>query len=302
MKVIIQHNWTTGLGDLFCASTEYLNFIKPLKEEGYETELIFSFNGSNNGNKFIGVNEFDTIFDTSSFELFDSISVREFPIIEKEYNGTFYHHTQYGPTTPGQHWWDTYFDIVPDNIIYPNFNPQTFIDNKIDPKIFPRFNSEVYSRSDSFNKNFPEKHNYLQIRYWDYANSNLEQTFQSELEETFNLIKSSNEFFHIGSNNPIVNKTLGELPNVLTFNFKNLDLFSNDHSYYFYNKHISNDLLLDRLYDNLAEMISVAEAKKIFLYTKFSWISNFLFYGFTMNKNTFDFKIINNNLNLLNEA
>lgn len=297
MKVMIQHNWTTGLGDLFCAATEYLNFIRHLKTLGYETELLFSFGN----NKFISKNEFDIIFDKKSFNLFDSISVLDNSIYDKKFKGLNYFHTQYGPTTPGQHWWDTYFDVIPEDISYPNYNPQTFLNRTMIPEIFPIFNEKVYQKVNEFRKKLPKNYSYIQIRYWDYTNNSLEKDFEYDIDSLYLIIEKSKKTFHVGSNNYVVLDRLKNLPNVITYEFNDLDLFSNDHSYYYYNKHISNDILLERLYNNLAEMVSISEAQNIFLYTKFSWISNFLYYGMSRNINQFNFKLINNNLDSIYE-
>lgn len=296
MKVVIQHNWTTGLGDLYCACTEYLNFIKPLKEIGYETELIFSFNGISSPNKFIGVNSFEKIFKLESFNLFDIISVRELPITDLEYNKTKYYHTQYGPTSPGIHWWDVYFDVIPQLTSFPNINPRSFLEKTQNISVLPLFNEEVYLRANTFSKKLKEKYDFIQIRYFDYART-IDSGFESDMGTLFETIKNSSNYFHIGSNSPYVNNKFSKLKNVINYEFKNLNLFSNDHSYYFYNKQISNDLLLDRLYDNLAEMVSIANSRKIFLYSSFDWISNFLFYGFMSKGDELSFKIINKNLN-----
>lgn len=299
MKVVIQHNWTTGLGDLYCACTEYLNFIKPLKELGYETELIFSFDGISSGNKFIGINSFDKIFNVDSFNLFDIISVRTTPIIELKYKNTKYYHTQYGPTSPGIHWWDTYFDIIPENIQFPNINPQSFLNKKETISVLPLFNDEVYRRAKLFNEKINKKYDFIQIRYFDYSNK-IDKEFEKKMDTLYYKVQNSNNYFHIGSNSPYVNNKFSNLDNIISYKFKNLDLFSNDHSYYFYNKHISNDLLLDRLYDNLAEMVSISKSNNIFLYTTFGWISNFLFYGFMSKGDKLSFKIINDSIDEFN--
>lgn len=295
MNLIIQHNWTTGLGDLFCASTEYLNFISDLKKQGYETKLIFSFNGEYNLNKYIGLNPLENIYDLNSFKLFDEIEVRDRPITDLTINALKYHHTQYGATKPGQHWWDVYFDIVPSNVVYPNYNPNTLLYKNTKPTIFPRFNEEVYKRADSFSKTLGKDYNFLQIRYYDYREE-VDESLLISLEILYSKIQNSGQVFHLGSNNKFVCDKFSNLENVREYKFKNLDLFSNDHSYYFYNKHLSNELLLDRLYDNLAEMVSVSNSKKIYLYSTFSWISNFLFYGMSQSTEQFKFELLDKNL------
>jgi len=299
MKVVIQHNWTTGLGDLYCACTEYLKFIKPLKEIGYETKLIFSFNGISGSNKYIGINEFDKIFDISSFHLFDDISIRKYPVTDLNYDDTHYHHTQYGPTSPGHHWWDVFFDVIPNNLRYPNINPQTFLDKKETISVLPLFNEQIYKRSSSFQKKINDEYDFIQIRYFDYSNKITEE-FDKDMNQLFEIVKKSQRYYHIGSNSPYVMDKFLELDNVITYKFNNLDLFSNDHSYYLYNKHISNDILLDRLYDNIAEMVSISNAKNIFHYSTFDWISNFLLYGFIFRGDNLSFKKINNNISSLN--
>lgn len=281
---------------MFCASTEYLNFVKNLKEKGYKTKLIFSFNGESNLNHYIGYNSLDKIFDLNTFNLFDDIVVLERPITSLTYDGLKYHHSQYGATKPGQHWWDVYFDEIPNNITYPNYDPRSFLYKNIKPNIFPKFNSEVYDRAQNFLKRINKEHNFLQVRYLDY-NNNIETDFLKKVDILYDKIKKSKSSYHVGGNNKIVNEKFSKLPNVIKYDFKNLSLFSNDHSYYHHNRNIPNDVLLDRLYDNLAEMVSVSYTNKIFLFTKFSWISNFLYYGLCMNKNKVDFNLINDNIN-----
>jgi hypothetical protein len=121
------------------------------------------------------------------------------------------------------------------------------------------------------------------------------------MDKLYHKIKNNKKYYHIGSNSSFVMDKFLKLENVVEYEFQNLDLFSNDHSYYFYNKHISNDMLLDRLYDNLAEMVSISGANNIFQYSTFSWISNFLIYGFIFKGDGLSFKKINNNISNLDE-
>jgi hypothetical protein len=281
MKVVVQHNWTTGLGDLYCAATQYLNMIKPIKEMGYETELVFAYNSGNGGNKFIGLNEFDSIFDIDSFKVFDTISVENYSTNNVDYKDTKYHYTPYGPTAPGQHWYDVYFDEIPDIFSHRHYTPSGILDGSSKPIVYPKFNDEVYKRSNKFIKDIGNDCDYIQIRYFDYGS--LDEKFENDLNTIYNKLKESQKKYHIGSNNAEALDRLSVLDNVYTYKFKNLDLFTNDHSYYFYNKNISNDMLLDRLYDNLAEMVAIAKCNTIYGYTSFGWISNFLFYGMTHN-------------------
>lgn len=293
MKIIIQHNWTTGLGDLFCASTEYLNFIQEFKNKGVESELIFSFNGST-GNKFIGLNDFDKIYNLESFKVFDKITVRLESYKEKEIDGCSYKHTQYGPKNPGVHWWDVFSDFDLGFVEYPNYCPQSFLNGKEKPVIYPKFNKKIEELINFFESEIGKDYDFIQIRHHDYSEHN--ENFEKDIWELYKLIKTSDKKFHIGSNNQFALDVLTSLDNVYVYRFSNLSLFSNDHPYYYYNKHISNNLLLERLYENIAEMCSIKNANNIFLYTTFSWVSNFLYYGLTQREKELHFEKINNNL------
>jgi hypothetical protein len=90
-----------------------------------------------------------------------------------------------------------------------------------------------------------------------------------------------------------------ELPNVFYYNFKNLDLFTNDHNYYTITKdEVSRDIYLDRLYDNLAEFTSLSKAQHYYIFASMPWISNFIAYGLSHNKNNFTLSQIDEDGNL----
>jgi hypothetical protein len=295
MKIVIQHNFSTGLGDLYCACTEYLNFIKPFKERGYETELIFSLNSHNFVNKYIGNCELSDLFDINSFNVFDKITSRQLAYSEKNYNGAKYVHTQYGPKDPGIHWWDVFVDGEYNINNYPNYCPLSYLKDRKRPSLLPIFNKEVYKRCDAFLNTLPSTHHTIQFRYYDYCKL-LNEPLISALNIFKDKINNSTEHFHIGSNNEHFLNTLSSLQNVHTYKFNNLDLFSNDHSYFFYNKSINKDLLLDRIYDNLAEMVSYKYSATITHFSVLNWISNYLYYAFVNSENEVKFINIGSNL------
>jgi hypothetical protein len=283
MKIIIQHNWTTGLGDFFCAVTEYLNFIKPLKEKGFETKLIFSINGRSGSNKFIGDIKFEQIINLDSIkEYFDNVETINNSIIDNIIDGCKYLHTQYGPKEPGHHWWDVFSDENLNGVSYPNYNPSTYLNGTQIPSIYPKFVDKVYEKEKKFLEKIKCKYNFTHIRFFDYRDK--EDFFIDDLKWIVKNISNSTETFHIGSNSQYALNEVVNLNNSILFDIGNLDLFSNDHPYYFYNKHIDNGLLLDRLYDNIAEMVSVRNSEKIYYYSSFGWVSNFLFYGISQNE------------------
>jgi hypothetical protein len=96
------------------------------------------------------------------------------------------------------------------------------------------------------------------------------------------------------SNNQYVIDKLKNLPNIKIYNFKNLDILPNDHSYNFFHSHIKREILLGRLYDNLAEMVLLTHYDELYSYTSFTWTSTFLYYSKSKNPKQ---KLININTN-----
>jgi hypothetical protein len=296
MKILIQHNWTTGLGDLYTAACEYLNFIKKLKEIGYETELVFSLHSGTMGNKYIDECDFEDIFDKKSFKYFDKISTRVWAHSEKTFNDLPYRFTTHGCDNPGVHWWDCFADTLPENIYAGYYGGDRYLTTNDKPEIFPKFNKIVYQKRKFFLENNPKKFNFIQFRMHDLGNhpNNMKEWTRKIKKQ----VKKSNNFFLVGSNNDYFINSLNKLPNVFKYKYTNLKKFTNDHPYYFYYKNGTKEEYLDRIHDNLAEMTSIEFAEKIYLASNFGWVSNFLFYGFTKNKNL-KFEWINNRFEII---
>lgn len=293
MKVVIQQNWTSGLGDLYTGACEYLNFIKNLKERGYQTELIFSIHsGLGGSNKYINECQFEDIFDKKTFKYFDKISTRLWAHTEKTLNNLNYNFTVHGCNNPGVHWWDCYSDGLPDDIVVPWYGSDRFLYTDDKPNVLPKFNKIVYTRREKFLGDKKNKFNFIQVRVADMGNQDISKLkpITKSLKKN---IKKKEELFLVGGNNEYVTKRLNLLTNVFEYKYKNLKVFPNDHPYYFYHHNLTKDMYLDRIYDNLAEMTSLEFANKIYQYTLFGWTSNFLFYGFTKNKNLRYIKVNN---------
>lgn len=286
MKALIQHNWTSGLGDLYCAICEYLDYTEKLKEIGYEVELFFAFTKFN---KYITPVELDLIFNMETFKIFDKVTVSEYPINVEEYNEYRFHSSVYGSKTPGNHWWDVFYDNAPNNTIDKiSVNPTTILRHENEIKNKPIFNDEIYRRVLNFKEKINKEYDFIHIRYFDYKNYGIEDWFKIMVDELHDNIKKSDKYFHIGSNSPYLNEKLHNLDNVIQYGFNNLDILTNDHFYGQLNKNrkeITTEILLDRLYDNLAEMISIENAKRIHGYTSYGWTSNFLSHGLISGKN-----------------
>jgi hypothetical protein len=295
MKLLIQLTFNNGLGNLYCGAVEVLHFVQKYKNLGYECELIFASNGTHGGNKFIGFLNFEDIFDLESFKIFNRIRSFEHSISDKEFEGYTYHSTQYGPNHPGAHWWDVFFDVIPDEVFPKHaYNMETLISNQHVPFLLPKFNKKVYQKTNKFRKKNKKVNKSIQVRYYDY-NINVNDDFKLLTKNIYDKLLDSKNIFHLSSNNQYLIDTLKSLNSIKTYEYKHLDILPNDHSYFFYHRHIDNSILLERIYDNLSEMVLLSYYDEIYYYTSFSWITTFLYYSRSNNPTQ---KLININSNI----
>jgi hypothetical protein len=283
MRVLFQLTFNNGLGNLYCGLVELLDFAHKYKDLGCDCELIFASNGVENGNKYIEECNFEDIFDMEGMEVFNKITNLHTSIKDKIYNGYTYHSSQYGPITPGIHWWDVFFDVIP-TIIFPKqqYNLETLIYNGNKPKYLPKFIKSIYQNVGNIKEKFQDIKDVIQIRYNDYnlqTNDELKILSQRIRE---GLLKSEKKFYFM-SNNQFFIDSVKELSNVTTFEFSNLSKLPNDHSYYFYNKQVNKNILMERLYENITEMVLLSTFNNIFYFTSFPWISTFLYYAKSKN-------------------
>jgi hypothetical protein len=298
MRLLIQLTFNNGLGNLYCGAVELLNFANHYKNLGYTCELIFASNGNAGGNKFIDYVEFEEIFDTESFGVFDKITNKIHSWGDKQYEGYTYHSTQYGPNYPGAHWWDVFFDESPD-FDYPKyqFNMETLVNNIHIPNYIPKLNKKIYEKVDKFIELNGVVNNAIQIRFFDFS-INPPEDFKEFCQKIKYKVSDLPEKFYFTSHNKYAVDLLTELENIVTYKYENMDELPNDHSYYFYNKHFSREVLLNRLYDNLAEMVLLSKFKKIYYSTSYGWMTTFLYYA-KSNNMELELININNNLDLI---
>jgi hypothetical protein len=295
MKLLIQLTFNNGLGNLYCGLVEVINFVTKYKELGYSCELIFASNGNSGSNKFINFIEIDEIFDLGILDIFDRIRNIEHSISSKEFEGYIYHSTQYGPNFPGAHWWDVFFDETPKEILPKHpYNMETLISGQLVSKYLPKFNNKIYQKVSEFKENNKEVKSAIQIRYFDYRITP-EPEFKEYMDKLYEKVKNSKNKFHVMSNNEFAVIKLKELDNVITYKFENVNELPNDHGYYFYHKNFDREILLNRLYDNIAEMAVLKDYENVYFSTSYSWYSTFLYYSKSNNP---DLKLININSNI----
>jgi len=278
MKMLIQITFNNGLGNLYCGIVDVLHYVKTHKELGYKAELIFASNGNSGGNKYIDNVSLDEIFDINDFDVFENIRNVHSSISTKTFEDYHYHSTQYGPDYPGAHWWDVFYDTPPKiEIPKPAHNVERLLTKEQLPEFLPKLNKIVYDKVDLI---LSEKQidGVIQVRHLDY-HINPSDDFKNLVDKLYERVTKSNLTYYLTSNNQYLIDKLSGLPNIVIYKYKNLDILPNDHNYFMTHKHVSRDILLERLYDNLCEMVLLEKFNKVYHYTSFSWISTFLYYS-----------------------
>jgi hypothetical protein len=276
MKAIIQHNFRSGLGDMVCDMSEYMAVTQYLKEKGYEVHLRFCYYR----NLFINNSPFfQKIFTEEIYNLFDSITETSEPISELSYENIKYNYSSQHPQSPGLQRWDIFIDNFPKDFKDFKFNSNSIVFNSIYPPILPSFHSNIIERVNSFQQTLPEKYNFFHIRL------NPEYSDKEMFSNIIDYVNKSEIPTHIGTNNMFLYNECKKNDKILLYPFKYLDLIDNElDSIHYFKDNENYDFMLNRLYDNLAEMISVKNCNEILYHTNFSWVSNFIYYGLCFNK------------------
>lgn len=300
-RLVIQYNFFSGLGDLFCGMTEVSNYVFRAKSLGYEVSLVFCLHsGSGPMNKYIDDVKVEEVFDKKWLEsTFDHFETRQRSTHLNKLLGCLNHPKEKSKTAIGHNQWDIFFNKFPEPKTpeYSLLIPESYSTSRIVyrnpplmpfPTIFPKFVSEVYKRRDKFLFKNPKEFSFLQLRYHDLGSgieSRLDSRFKLVCEKTREALQMSERNFLLGSNEAKWIEYQSNLPNIFTYSYKDLDLYTNNHNYYLiaHNK-ISHEKLYDRMLDNLAEMVSLEYAKDFFSCTVFGWVSSFMFYALCMKK------------------
>ena len=286
-NVIILTDFKTGIGYLYVTSMEVIYLAHKLRESGFIPLLYSNFSYNN---KHIGNIQFNEIYSGIGFEPFESIhDVNICSLYLSELEGL-------PLKKKGDHFlvFSNHHDLP--QIIIPRFN--AYHGKRINfPYTYPSFVDEVYKRKEEFLKNKPE-FDFIQFRtrnaiigfggpYFEMYYKESHACSRIVTQKLYEMVANSPKHFYIGSNDRFFINELKELPNVFYYNFKNLDLFHNDMEDYTEKTEFSRDIYLDRLYDNLAEFTSISNAQHYYNFTAMRWISNFMSYGLSHNKNNF---------------
>ena len=283
MKVLIQLIFNSGLGNLYCGVTELLNFASECKTMGYCCELLFASNCSSD-NKYIGYVDFGEIFDVTSFTVFDKITSIRDSVKEKCYNEYIFS-SGFHVTEPGQHWWDIFLTdeclLLPGR---PHYDIDTLCNGGVVPKLLPKFSSYINERAEKARESIPTIRKCISVRHDDLI-LQVGDEFKHYTTSMIEILKNTSEEFYVSSNNQWFLDSIKTLNNSVAFDFDDLDVFPNEYSYYLYNREVSRELLVNRLFDHICDMIIVSDFDIIYHHTSLGWVSTFLYYSLSHNNN-----------------
>ena len=274
MKAIIQHNFTTGIGDFICDLSESMHVAQELKKLGYEIHLRLNLLR----NKYSKEPILRKILSEETLNFFNTIEEFTNPITELEVENTTFWFAAHDPQKPGTHRWDIFIDEAPQNISRTKFDANT-ASVGIVPQIIPQFSTPVLDKVEAFAKELTKEYSFVQIRIVDSElnNSRLDVLYDKVIAHIDNLDTQ----VHIGTNNKYLYNRFIKCERVVTYNFTTVDKLGNDLNAIEY--YTGEDVFLERLYDNIAEMASIVGCDKIYYYSDHNWVSNFLYYALCMN-------------------
>jgi hypothetical protein len=276
MKVLIQHNFKSGLGDLFIDMSEYMTMCKELKELGYEIHLKLCLYY----NKYVKGPFLTKVLSQETIDFFDSIDETYSGINSMEYEDYKYGFSAHHPQIPGQHRWDVFFDVYPEIQLYnKRLSIHYLLTEKID-FITPKFSNLIEENAKKFANSIGGDYNFFHIRVYDDGESDEGIDLISSNVE--NVINQDNKLFHVGSNNSKLVNKLKNNPKVKTYEFKTLSVIDNDMNTVLHTKIDDDEIFLNRVIDTLSEMASIQYSDMIYHSGYYNWSSSFLFYGVLM--------------------
>jgi hypothetical protein len=286
MKFLIQHNFTSGLGDFISDVSQYLPICKKLRDLGYFIELRISLKDC----KYVDVPFFCELFDDETCNYFDSIIESSETISETKFGDYIYHCSCHDPQLPGQHHVDYFFDVVPENFSFVNYSADKIYYSNLLPEIIPSLGFRVMNKVNIFWEKLPETYSFLHIRTSDIIDSNNER-YDRIISKVLDYCESNDEIFHLGTNNKYIYSKLKNNKKIIVYDFENLDVVNNDMNAFtnnYFKENTNSEILKNRLFEICAESISIEKASKIFFVCDLSWVSNFLFYSLSKTKKSIE--------------
>ena len=281
MKLLIQLNFGL-LGNFYTATTQLIDFANYYKNLGYECHLIFASNSNGNNGYGIFDIQFEELYNTEDFKMFDSITTIEHAITDKHYNEYICHSSN----NPGLQWWDVFFNNQVNDLYTSSFkhhDSKGFSRDEELPKLLPKFNEIVYKKVKNFKDTHPQINSTIQLRLYGYGDKeNFNPRLIQIYSDLYESVKKSNRNFYLTSSCVSCLGDIINLPNVYLFGDRKSEENLGDVN--FYEIEGGREKQLDILYNYIAEMVMITETNDVY-YHSIHWPSTFMYYGFVNNKN-----------------
>ena len=273
MRALIQHNFTSGLGDFIVGIYEYLETVKTLKNFGYRVELFLNINN----NSYIYSENFFDMFNKEVFDVFDKIEIIESPINQNSYQDLTKVYTL-GSADAGQHWWDLFISD-PVNFkydwltIYPQEHNKT-------PNNVKLFTDKIYKEYDDIKLEYGLNVPYKSIFFRTYDSideSELFVKYESVIKE---IILSNDKIFVCSNSSKIKNKIKQiDVNKVVTYDIPYEDVFGNHFRWRGDKLGLSDSESFKRSKYTIFDMLTISDSIGIAHITEWNRSSNFLIFS-----------------------
>jgi len=276
--ILVQLNFNTGAGDLYCALTQLINFSRKCYQQGFTVGFFYNLNQN------------QYFFDGPKIKIEDFFSIEKkyYKFIEKKEASSNFEGFTHGFTPylysqsqkGGLHWWDVFIsnkknsekEKILENVItccMREWQPEDKISE------FPLFSESVMKHTIHRNDNMVGLH----IRNLDYSETmDLVNSNIKKIEELTN-----ESLVYIFSNSKSVRNFFNSKKNII------MAAPRHEHISYHYgmfknNSNGNNLALIENFEDTLSEMHNASLCKKIYTLTEWNRPTNFLFYSRAFNK------------------
>jgi hypothetical protein len=271
MKALIQHNFTSGLGDCIVGVYEYLETANTLKKLGYEIDLILNVST----NVYFHDEYFFKLFNEKIFKDFSKIEFTKTPIMSIKHNELTRVYTL-SNANPGLHWWDLFIN-EPDNFKYEwvSIYPYQEIKTPTNIKIF---NQKIYNQYQKlkFDYNLTSSFKSIYFRTFDYVDEpELYLKYENQIKE----IILNNDKVFVCSNSVKIKDRIKNLDSkkVITFNIP----FEKEFGNHWMGK--KNNLEPEELFEKskytIFDMLTLSDSIDITHISEWGRTSNFLIFS-----------------------
>lgn len=284
MKALIQHNFTSGMGDFLNCIYEYYITCEKLRRLGYnEFELKLYIKP----NCYLNDDSFFDFFDINFFKtIFDKVEIVQNPITNKHFNNLNYIITV-GTNEPGRHLWDLFLEERTGGYGINCFTTYSY--QKPQTEYLNFFNENLIKEY----KNLRSKNNLYDYASIYYRTHDLEDNTStySSFDEEFKRIIENNNSVYVSSNSFAFKEYIRKFgKNIITYDIPKEKEIGN-HFGHNHELDDSLDILHTRTKYVLFEMFSLADSKEVNFFTLWTRPSNFLLLSKVKNTNIKTFSL-----------